>query len=413
MFSLLFSLLLLLLMVGFGSEIERHPFPHSLLLGLCPYLATLALIVGQNWCVGRHLRGRGKERLLLLAQGELLLSLFYSLLHAKRLYQTAGETVVTAIALALYFLGLYLFYATISTGSRRNALLPIRFLIPFCLPFLFYTLLVDWFSFSNSLLLLSSPLLLLFPTLAVRLWGCRPMAAGPLRDRLEGVCERLHYRCAGILTWPPLRRAHTAGMIGLLPRSRYILFTEGLLRTLQPEEVEAVLAHEIGHSQRGHLLFYPILFLGLVVLLGLYAAHASQPVHQFILQAAARHPTDLWKIGEPLLLFVSYTLLLLLYIRLLFGYLSRNLEREADLHVYQAGLPTSAMIGALNRIAMTSGVSHHHPSWHHYSIADRIDFLHRCAVDPTLIARHHRKVKRMIWSYLGILILATLLLVLA
>lgn len=397
MFTSLFSLILLLLLVG--VEIEGAPLPGALALSSLLYLTTLGLILFQNLLMRGRVGPRGKGRLLLLAQAELLLYFFLS--HVVLRLDLPYDLAQVAIALLLYFGGLYLFYRTISPTHKRQAALQLRFLLPFCLPFLLYDAAVEWFPPSVGLLLLLL-LLLLFPAIVVRLWGCRPLDPSPLRDRLEQLCIRLNYRCAGLMTWKVMANAHTAAMIGIVPRMRYILFTDRLLRSLQPEEVEAVLAHEVGHSQRGHLLFYPMIFVGLAVSLGLYALYLAPHVESWIRNLPFAVTLSL----------LPYLLILLLYFRLLFGYLSRNLEREADLHIYKANLTTGAMIGALNRIAMATGMSHHTPSWHHYSIAERIEFLSQTALDPDRIASHHRKVRRMIWGYLGILFLATLALVL-
>lgn len=45
-----------------------------------------------------------------------------------------------------------------------------------------------------------------------------------------------------------------AMIMGLSPRSRYVLITDRLLRDLEPEELDAVLAHELGHAKKHHLL---------------------------------------------------------------------------------------------------------------------------------------------------------------
>jgi len=58
----------------------------------------------------------------------------------------------------------------------------------------------------------------------------------------------------------------TAGIMGIVPRYRYILVTDSLLETLSLEELKAVLAHEMGHAKYRHLLFYILFFVGYMVL---------------------------------------------------------------------------------------------------------------------------------------------------
>ena len=58
----------------------------------------------------------------------------------------------------------------------------------------------------------------------------------------------------------------TAGVMGLIKQFRYILVTRSLLQRLTPYEIEAVIAHEIGHVKKKHLLFYLIFFAGYMLI---------------------------------------------------------------------------------------------------------------------------------------------------
>jgi len=63
----------------------------------------------------------------------------------------------------------------------------------------------------------------------------------------------------------------TAGVMGLLPKFRYILVTDSLLDILSKEELNAVMAHEIGHIKYKHILFYILFLLGYMALsIGLF-----------------------------------------------------------------------------------------------------------------------------------------------
>jgi Zn-dependent protease with chaperone function len=66
-----------------------------------------------------------------------------------------------------------------------------------------------------------------------------------------------------MLKWPIFEgRMLTAGIMGLVPRYRYILITESLMDVLSIEELKAVVAHEMGHAKYRHLLFLPSLLPG-------------------------------------------------------------------------------------------------------------------------------------------------------
>ena len=127
----------------------------------------------------------------------------------------------------------------------------------------------------------------------------------------------------------------TAAVMGLTKWFRYILVTEALLDTLSPEEVDAVIAHEIGHVQRRHLHFYLFFFMGylffsfatfkLLVIALLYI----EPLYSFFPDSGIS-PSAIPSILVTLIHIFTF----LLYFRYIFGYFMRNFERQADGYVY-------------------------------------------------------------------------------
>ncbi|MBU2538277.1 MAG: peptidase M48, partial [Proteobacteria bacterium] len=90
-------------------------------------------------------------------------------------------------------------------------------------------------------------LLFFLPLAIVRLWGCTPLPSGPARDRIEAFCRGQRLQFTDILLWPLFEgRMLTAGVMGLTRRFRYLLVTPALLEATTPEEIEAVMAHELG-----------------------------------------------------------------------------------------------------------------------------------------------------------------------
>jgi tetratricopeptide (TPR) repeat protein len=83
--------------------------------------------------------------------------------------------------------------------------------------------------------------------------------------------------------------------------------------------------------------------------------------------------------------------LLVVYFRYIFGFFLRNSERQADLYALQVIGHPFPLISSLQRIAFHSGHSEDLPSWHHFSIRQRIDFLLKAYENPGQIRRHHRK----------------------
>ena len=245
------------------------------------------------------------------------------------------------------------------------------------------------------------------PAVIRRFWRCRPLAEGPDRQRIAAVCQRAGIRFAEILDWPLFEgRMITAGVMGLVRRFRYILVTRAMLAYLGPEEIEQVIAHEIGHVKRHHLIFYLLFLTGYLVLayaafdLAVYALLYARPL-QWLSAGGAGDPTRL----ASGLLNVAMVGLFLLYFRFVFGYFMRNFERQADLYVYRLYDDARPLIATLVKIAATSGIAPEKPNWHHFSIRQRIDYLLRCQTDPGWINRHERKVRRSLLVYLTALVL--------
>ncbi len=72
----------------------------------------------------------------------------------------------------------------------------------------------------------------------------------------------------------------------------------------------------------------------------------------------------------------------------------RNSERQADLYALELIGHPFLLISSLRKIAFHSGQPEDLPSWHHYSIRQRIEFLLKAYEDPALSRKHHRKYYR-------------------
>ena len=104
-------------------------------------------------------------------------------------------------------------------------------------------------------------LMVVAPTIYVRLVAPRfnkftPLEDAPLRQRIEMLLTRSGFRSSGLFTMDASRRtAHgNAFFIGFGRTKRIVLF-DTLLQKSAPEEIEAVVAHELGHFRRHHVVF--------------------------------------------------------------------------------------------------------------------------------------------------------------
>lgn len=236
-------------------------------------------------------------------------------------------------------------------------------------------------------------LALFFPPLIRWLWGCKPMPQGAMRERIEAFCLSQGFS-SEILYWPLFEgQVLTAGIMGIAPRFRYLLLTPALLTTLDEQEVDSVLAHEIGHVKKMHLVLYILLFLGFSVLAG----SLIEPLPYLLLGSGIFYQMLGWLHTSPDALLavlgaLPLLLFMLIYFRFIFGYFIRNFERQADLNVFVAQGTSVPLVRAFEKIAALSGNIRDEKSWHHFGIGERIDFLEKCEQDRSKIRRHDRKV---------------------
>jgi Zn-dependent protease with chaperone function len=255
--------------------------------------------------------------------------------------------------------------------------------------------------------------------------GLRPLPPGPVRDRLLTTGRRLRFRCSNILLWNTRSGMANAFVVGIVPWVRYVVFTDRLVEEFSEDEIEAVFGHEVGHIRYRHMLYYFGFLTAsmLVLFLGVQAFRLQDLV-----------PAD--ALGGLLILYdhqylaaASMGLVLLSYIFVVFGFLSRRCERQADVFgcravsCHQAGCrdhePGTALapaglglcptgirtfIRALEKVALVNGISRDRPgflqSWQHSTIARRVEFLQRIQADPALEARFQRRVALVKWALL-------------
>lgn len=435
MFTSLLFLILVLLLITFSPEgVPGVSWSYSpseaLLLGILLYVVTIGMIIFQNLFLKRPLRMR-QNTLLNLANVELLIFLifYHFVLGAFRFFSPLGvETINLIIPLLLYFAGLYIFHVTTFnrhrsyphvTSYKTHAKREVLLLLPFILPIMLITIISDILYHTLSpemqhelmsgesvwsyipvfvvIIILIVNMMIFLPFTIQKMWRCQPLENSPLKERLLELCQRAHFKHAGLKTWTVLDHALTAAIIGIVPRYRYIMFSKRLLKEMPEASVEAVLAHEIGHSYHRHLWIYPFIIFGVSIILSFVSLVLPQSEYAYF----------------PLFTFILYAVVLALYFRIVFGFFSRLFERQADLHVFTLGVPPEHLIDALDHIGVATGNTHKVPNWHHYGIQERIDFIKEAIRDPEVIAAHHRRVKVCVSLYFVILILAIVWLLLS
>ncbi len=338
-------------------------------------------------------------------------------------------SVVEIIGVAIFLLYLFIswFCQERVLGSKGETSLAsarawrrFSLLLPILLPYLVITILADIFQalpyrwiqevFSGPMgslvlfALLMVFFLLFLPKTVKWLWRCKPLPESSLRQTIEKGLEKQGIRFSDILVWPVGEAmACTAAVIGIVPGFRYVLLTPCLINYLSTDEIEAVVAHEAEHVRRKHLIWY-VFFLACY---SLVMFSVSEPILTFFMSKPwflkfIMNLDSLPPSVTSLLAAILIGLLTFGYFRFIMGFFMRNFERQADLSVFKVQGQPFSLINALRKVAFLSGMDPSRPNWHHFSIAERIDFLEMAYKNKNLIEDHNRRLMRARTVFVGI-----------
>ena len=98
--------------------------------------------------------------------------------------------------------------------------------------------------------------LAIFPTWIAPLFNkFAPLEDLALKSRIEGLLERCGFKVGGLMVMDGSKRSsHGNAYFTGFGKTKRIVFFDTLLERLSPQEVEAVLAHELGHFKHRHVL---------------------------------------------------------------------------------------------------------------------------------------------------------------
>jgi len=173
-----------------------------------------------------------------------------------------------------------------------------------------------------------------------------PLQNEDLKSRLVKLSEAAGTRVRGVYKWNLSEKSKkaNAALTGL-GNTRRIILADTLLEHYSPDEIEAVLAHELGHHVHKHILKSIAVQAG-VTLAGFWAAN-------WILHYAMER----WHFFEtlsdfanlPLLVLVSTVLSFLLMPAL--NAFSRYNERQADRYAFRSIANIQPFISSMNKLA--------------------------------------------------------------
>ncbi|MBN2446181.1 MAG: M48 family metalloprotease [Phycisphaerae bacterium] len=162
------------------------------------------------------------------------------------------------------------------------------------------------------------------PEIIRHVWHTRRLPESPLRDRLVELGRRLGVRCREILVWESGGALVNAAVMGFVAPLRYVLITDTMLEQMSDQKVEAVFGHEAGHAKQHHIIYFMLFAL----------------ISGCVLMVFSVPPTGFTRTQYQLLSVVLGALLLVKW-GVVFGWISRRFERQADVY----GVRTLALSG--------------------------------------------------------------------
>ena len=202
---------------------------------------------------------------------------------------------------------------------------------------------ISWAMFMALFIVLAqiAPLIL-FPIF----YKFEPLENDDLKQRLVKLSESAGTKVRGIYKWhlSEKSRKANAALTGL-GATRRIILADTLLDHYSPEEIEAVLAHELGHHVHKHILKSIFVQAG-ITLFGFWAA--NYVLHLSIEQWSMFDTLSDFS-NLPLLVLVS-TVLSILLMPAMNAY-SRFNERQADRYAFKTIRSVQPFITSMNKLA--------------------------------------------------------------
>jgi len=243
-----------------------------------------------------------------------------------------------------------------------------------------YWWLVAWATFLGLFVLLAqlAPVIL-FPIF----YKFEPLQDEQLKSRLVRLSEAAGTRIRGVYKWNLSEKSKkaNAALTGL-GNTRRIILADTLLEQYSPDEIEAVLAHELGHHVHKHILKSIVVQAG-ITLAGFWVAN-------WVLHYAMER----WHSFETLSDFANLPLLVLVSTLLSFVLLpaintfSRYNERQADRYAFRSITSVAPFISSMNKLAEQNLAERAPSKWVEYffhshpSISRRVAAAEQWAKEP-------------------------------
>jgi STE24 endopeptidase len=210
-----------------------------------------------------------------------------------------------------------------------------------------------WIYVSVVFIIFTIVLVNLAPVLILPLFNVyTPLPEGELRERLVSLSHKAGVEVEDIFTMDMSKQTKKANaMFTGLGNTKRIVLGDNLIDEFTPDEIEVVIAHEMGHNLKHHI-WQGIFFSAILAGIGFFIIHLTGPriITRFRNRLKIDNMADVASLPLIFLIFAIYGILTMP----IFPALSRNMERQADkfaldmTHNREAFITTMDKLGYMN-----------------------------------------------------------------
>ena len=221
-------------------------------------------------------------------------------------------------------------------------------------------------------------LMWLYPVLIAPLFNkFEPIKDEALREKINALMDKVGLKAEGIYQVDEGKRSkHTNAYFTGIGKTKRIVLFDTLISSHTPDEIVAVLAHEVGHWKKKHIL-KQLSFMIVASLILLYFVYLIVN-WSFLYSAFGLNVTPVY---AGLFLVSLYLSAAGFFLNPIGAAITRRYEREADRMAFELTGTSQPMINALKRLAKDNLTNlHPHPFyvWFYYShppLIERVEYL--------------------------------------
>jgi STE24 endopeptidase len=207
-----------------------------------------------------------------------------------------------------------------------------------------------WIYVSGFFIIFTVVLVNLAPILIMPLFNVyTPLPEGELRNKLVNLSHKANVEVEDIFTMDESKQTKKANaMFTGLGNTKRIVLGDNLIEEFTPDEIEVVIAHEMGHNLMHHI-WWGILFSSILMGVGFFIVHLAAPriITKFRNRLKIENMADVAGLPLIFLIFIIYSIITMP----ISPAFSRHMERQADKFALDMTYNKEAFISAMDKLA--------------------------------------------------------------